>query len=284
MANPSSLRHFSTDKHVHGQWDTRVVGGRNPLIRAAISYCSYKRAYVDTLAKITHGEFVLDAGCGKGAYSHWYQTRRPAAVCIAVDWSEAALRQVIPSPTGRIFRVCADVRFLPFRSECMDALFSVDTLGHIDNCAIGLDEFSRVCKKNATLFLHSECRDYQERWPDRALIRQLGEDMPARCDGHEFIKFADDLYALYSRRFQLQSFINPAGYCGFFLGYPEKYQMAFAQANWRLLTVITSVFALLKKAPLLGIFIRYVNAFSNHCEVFFGLKGGGSCFAMMKKP
>jgi SAM-dependent methyltransferase len=285
MANPLSLRLFSTDKHTHGQWNTRIIQTRNPLVRAAVSYCSFKRAGVDVLAKKTEGaHFVLDAGCGKGAYSHWYLGRNPSAVCIAVDWSEEALRRVQPSMKGRLLRVCADMRFLPFQGASMDALFSIDVLGHIDNCASALDEFSRVCKNGAFLFIHSECRDYQKRWPDRRLIKQLGEDMLARYDGHDFIKFSRELYELYSRRFQMQSFLNPAGYCGFFLGYPEKYRMAFAKAGWRSLAFIISVFALLKRAPVLGLSIRCVNAFTNRCEVFFELKGGGSCFAMMKKP
>ena len=30
--------------------------------------------------------------------------------------------------------------------------------------------------------------------------------------------------------------------------------------------------------------MRLINAFTNHAEVFFGLSGGGSCFAALKKP
>jgi len=41
------------------------------------------------------------------------------------------------------------------------------------------------------------------------------------------------------------------------------------------MTLITSIFAALKKLPLIGISVRFLNAFTNHCEVFFGLKGGG---------
>jgi ubiquinone/menaquinone biosynthesis C-methylase UbiE len=286
MSNSSSLRHFSTDKHLRGQWDTRVAIAKNPFIRAIISYCSLKRALVDTLAKTSKAaHFVLDGGCGKGAYSHWYLGKRPLAVCIAVDWSEAALRTLRPAAGGgQILRLCADVRFLPLTSGSMDALFSIDTLGHIDNCASALDEFSRVCKNGAPLFLHSECGDYRKKWPDSALIRRLGEDLIARHDGHNFLKEAAELYRLYSRRFQIQSFIHPAGYCGFILGYPEKYRMAFMQAHYRFLFFLTSIFALLKTTPALGAAIRLLNALTNHCEVFLGLKGGGSCFALMKKP
>jgi hypothetical protein len=112
----------------------------------------------------------------------------------------------------------------------------------------------------------------------------LGEDVLARHDGHNFLNNANELYALFSRRFQMQSFVHPAGYCGFFLGYPEKYRMAFIQAHCRALALLTSVFVVLKRAPVFGFAVRLLNALTNHCEVFLGLKGGGSCFAMMKKP
>jgi|WetSurMetagenome_2_1015567.scaffolds.fasta_scaffold335801_2 ubiquinone/menaquinone biosynthesis C-methylase UbiE len=283
MAALSSMRRFSADKHKLGLWDTRVATPRNPLLRALASYISYKRRGVDELARSTPADVVLDAGCGIGAYSQWYCSRRPVATCISLDWSEEALRRAPPSGIGRILRVCGDVRFLPIKSACVEALFSIDTLGHIDNCASALDEFSRVCKNGATLFLHSECRDYQKRWPDKALIKRLGEDVLARYDGHEFIKMADDLYVQYSRRFHVTSFFNPAGYLGFLLGYPDKYRMAFKAAGWQVPLLATIVFAFLKKTPLVGVALRLVNAFTNHCEVYFGLKGGGSCFAMMKK-
>jgi ubiquinone/menaquinone biosynthesis C-methylase UbiE len=285
MAKRRSTHRFSTEKHITGQWNTRVVLSGNPLLRAVISYCSYKRFHVDKLATVVNSlHFVLDAGCGKGAYSHWFLGKRPSSACIAVDWSEAALHMVEPSGKGTILRVCADVRHLPFRSASIDGLFSIDTLGHIDDCAMALDEFQRVCKVGSPLFLHSECSDYQKMWPDSALIRQLGKDMLARHDGHDFLKSAQELYMLYSRRFRMLSFFNPAGFCGVLLGYPEKYCMVFKEAQWPFMAIAASVFAWIKKAPVLGGAIRLANAWTNHCEVFFGFKGGGSCFAMMKKP
>jgi ubiquinone/menaquinone biosynthesis C-methylase UbiE len=285
MAKHRSVRRFSTEKHLQGQWNTRVIVSQSPLLRAAVSYCSYKRHHVEKLAKCKEAlHFVLDAGCGKGAYSHWFLGRRPSTACLAVDWSEAALRMVRPSCRGRIFRVCADVCHLPFRSATVDGLFSIDTLGHVRDCVKALDEFFRVCKNGSTIFLHSECSDYQKKWPDSALIKQVGEDVLARHDGHSFLKTADELYTFYSQRFRVLSFLNPAGYCGFFLGYPEKYRIAFKRARWHLLACAASIFAGIKKTPVLGLIIRIVNALTNRCEVFFGFKGGGSCFAMVKKP
>jgi ubiquinone/menaquinone biosynthesis C-methylase UbiE len=284
MAQSRQQRAFSDSKHNDGQWNTRIFIPRYRLLRACAAYCSFKRAGVDELAKKSNNaNFILDAGAGSGAYSHWYCGRANASACIAVDWSEKALRRIPLCNAGRILPVCADLRFLPFRSSSIDALFSIDTLGHIQHCESALDEFSRVCKSGAKLFLHSECRDYQSRWPDRSLMRKLGDDIAARNDGHDFLKYSAELYEQYSRRFRVRSFINPAGYCGFILGYPEKYYGAFLKAHLHIWGSIARLFSLLKKAPGIGIGLRFVNALTNHCEVFFKLKGGGSCFAKLVK-
>jgi ubiquinone/menaquinone biosynthesis C-methylase UbiE len=281
---PRYDRKFSENKHSIGQWKTRVFISRHPLIRAATAFCSLKRAGVDNLAKANKkARIILDAGAGGGAYSHWYLGRAAHGVCIAVDWSENALRRIAQPQAGVILPVCADLRFLPFRSLSIDALFSIDTLGHINRCESALDEFARVCKSGADLFVHSECRDYQSRWPDRNLIKILGDDTLARSDGHDFLKYFAELYEHYCRRFQIKSFVNPAGYFGFILGYPEKYKPAFLKAHWRFWGLLAGFFSVLKKTPVIGLGLRAANALTNHCEIFLRLKGGGSCFAELKK-
>lgn len=286
MKTGKDTRSFSTQKHAQGHWDTSISKTGNPVLRFMFSYLSYKRKGVDALARemaaITPA-LVLDAGAGKGAYAYWFLGKKNATV-ITIDWSFDALRGVFAPKQGGILRVCADLHMLPFKSEVADGLFSIDTLGHVENCATVLDEFLRVCKPSSLLFVHSECSDYRSRWPDRALIARLHKDVPAEYDGHLSLHRTEELYALYSRRFHVRSFVNPAGYLGWLLGYPEKYRMAFMAAHWAPMTLITSIFAKLKSLRLIGIKIRFLNAFTNHCEVFFGLKGGGSCFAMLKKP
>jgi SAM-dependent methyltransferase len=247
---------------------------------------SYKRKGVDALARAMGAQtpgFVFDAGAGKGAYAAWFLSRKKTTI-IAIDWSFDALRVLCAPRQGRIIPVCADLQMLPFKSAVADALYSIDTLGHVDDCAMALDEFLRVCKPASPLFIHSECSDYRSRWPDKALIAKLHKDLPAEYDGHVSLHRSEELYTLYCRRFHVKSFVNPAGYFGWLLGYPEKYRMAFAAANFAPMTFITSIFAMLKKLPLIGICVRCLNAFTNHCEVFFGLNGGGSCFAALKKP
>jgi Methyltransferase domain. len=256
------------------------------MLRCLLSYVSYKRKGVDALARemaTVSPAFVLDAGAGKGAYAHWFLGKKKATI-IAIDWSFAALRELCAPQQGRILPVCADLQMLPFKSGVANGLFSIDTLGHLNNCEMALDEFLRVCKPSSPIFIHSECGDYQSRWPDKRLIARLHKDVLADYDGHVSLHRAEELYRLYSRRFHVLSFINPAGYFGWLLGYPEKYRMAFAAAHFAPMTFITFIFAKLKRLPFIGMKVRCLNAFTNHCEVFFGLKGGGSCFAMLKKP
>jgi ubiquinone/menaquinone biosynthesis C-methylase UbiE len=286
MITGNGSRTFSTQKHVQGHWDTSISKTSNGLARGLLSYLSYKRKGVDALARAMGAQtpgFVFDAGAGKGAYAHWFLGKKTTTI-IAIDWSFDALRGLCAPRQGCIIPVCADLHMLPFKSGVADALYSIDTLGHVDNCAKALDEFLRICKPASLLFIHSECNDYRLRWPDRWLIKRLHKDLLAEYDGHLSLHRSEELYALYSRRFHVKSFVNPAGYFGWLLGYPEKYRMAFAAARFKSMTLITSIFAMLKKLPIIGICVRFVNAFTNHCEVFFGLQGGGSCFAALKTP
>lgn len=286
MMTGHGTRTFSSLKHAQGDWDTSISKTSNRVLRCLLSYMSYKRNGVDALARAIGTEtpgFVLDAGAGKGAYAHWFLGKKKTTI-IAIDWSFDALRELCRPQQGRIVPVCADLHMLPFKSGVADALYSIDTLGHVHDCAMALDEFLRICKPASLLFIHSECSDYRSRWPDRWLIERLHKDWLAEYDGHVSLFRAEELYKHYGRRFHVESFINPAGYFGWLLGYPEKYRMAFAAARLSPMTFITSIFATFKRLPLIGIGVRCLNAMTNHWEVFFGLKGGGSCFALLKKP
>jgi SAM-dependent methyltransferase len=284
MTKGLDTRSFSDQKHAHGRWNTATVKTDRGFIRAALCYVSQKRKGVDALAKsAVSPAVVFDAGAGKGAYGHWFLGRKEATI-IAIDWSPSALHLIEAPATGRILSVCADLHFLPFKPAVADALYSIDSLGHVRDCALALDEMMRVCKPSAPLFIHSECCDYRSRWPDNALIEKLGRDMPAEQDGHLFLHSSEHLHTLYSRRFHVRSFTNPAGYFGWLLGYPEKYQPAFIAAGWKGAALLSGAFSAIKNLPVIGGLMRLINAFTNHAEFFFGLSGGGSCFAMLKKP
>jgi SAM-dependent methyltransferase len=236
---------------------------------------------VDRLAAVTRPRArVLDLGCGTGAYTHWFAGRTTAWI-IALDWSETALRHVASPRRGTVARVCADARYLPLKQECIEAVFSIDTLGHIARRETVLDELVRVTAPGARLFLHSECADPVDRWPDRMLVRRLGTDAVGEQDGHVDLPRGDDMHRAFGRRFALEWFASPAGLAGWLLGYPEKYRPAFRAAKAPFLTALTSLFAALKRMPVAGGLMRLTNALTNHLELFLGLTGGGSCFALL---
>lgn len=286
---PRNARDFNNSKHGRGDWNTTILTYKKGPLRAAADYCSAKRRGVTDLADVVRRpHFVLDAGAGNGAYSIWYLARTPACV-LCVDIAVPALRRITPAHRqsgvgGRVCPVCADLAALPFKQNVFDAIFSIDTLGHVSDVNATLDEFVRTASPAARLFLHSECADYTVRWPDKALIARLGADTPAERDGHAHLRMSRDLFVLYSRRFRLLSFINPAGYAGWCLGYPEKYRDAFDKAGWKGLRFVAGVLAACKRLPVVGTAMRVINATTNHLEVFFGFSGGGSCFAHLRKP
>jgi SAM-dependent methyltransferase len=281
---------FNDAKHVSGEWNTTVIATRSRWLRFCGDFLSQKRKGVDELAAMVPSAsgMVLDAGAGQGAFGVWFASRNSSTV-VSVDSSFEALRRARNNAAsrrlkGRIIAVCADIGALPFRQERFCATFSIDTLGHVADVNKVLDELLRCSSAGAPLFLHSECADYRRRWPDRMLMAKLGQDLPARKDGHTGLLDARDLFMLYTRRFRVISFVNPAGYLGWFLGYPEKYRPAFAAAGRGGFALFLGLCAIVKKLPALGILLRLTNALSNHLENFLGLTGGGSCFAFVRKP
>lgn len=279
MLQGENDRLFSQQKHANQQWHTRRLPAGSRLIRQVACILSFKRQGVDKLARnLFPHSVVADFGAGKGAYCHFLLDRIPCTV-IALDWSAEALRTIPLPAQGSIFRVCADLHHLPIKPACIDACYSVDTLGHLRKQEKALSEIVRICRGNAALFLHSECSDYERRWPDRVLIRRTGFDPIADLDGHVGIRSANAMRVLYEQYFSLASFFSPAGILGWLMGYPEKYSAAFKNAGMLPLYLITLFFALLKKNPLSGFVLRFINMCSNRCELTIGLTGGGSCFA-----
>lgn len=283
--NTLQKRNQSEDLHVSGRWQTTISSTGNPFIRLLWNFLSYKRKGISYLAaQATNAKHVLDLGAGNGAYSQWFLGRKSPVTITAVDWSFTGLQKIITSPKGSCNRVCADIHNLPFKSQVFDTLFSIDTLGHVSHLNMVLDEVLRVTENGARLFLHSECSDYQYRWPDKHLIRKNKRDILAEQDGHFSLKTSALIHSLYQQRFHIRSFFSPAGILGWLLGYPEKYRLGFKQAHYHLLTGLTTLFASIKKIPVLGAALRFLNASTNHLELFFGLYGGGSCFSFLEKP
>lgn len=279
------LKDFSEKLHIKKQWYTRISTTRNPFIRFFIDHISFKRKEISKLASLKCSKsMVLDSGAGNGAYSHWFLGKNKNVIIIAVDWSFEALKNYKKSDCSRIFTICADVHCLPIKPGVFNKIFSIDTLGHVSNIPSVLDELFRVATDGSCLFLHSECSDYQCRWPDSMLIKKNKKDILAEYDGHFSLQSARTMRALYGQRFVIKSFYSPAGIMGWLLGYPEKYVNSFKKSGFMFFYLITLLFSFIKKIPLCGYILKLVNAWTNKLELFFGVWGGGSCFATLKKP
>lgn len=274
----SSTKTFVNLKHANRDWETSRFLFSNPVLRMFLNFISFKREGVSRLAQALNPKsLVIDLGGGIGAYAQWLLQQKPCIVVVA-DLSFLALTRITPPRYGTIFRVCADLRQLPFKPDIFDGAMSIDALGHVVDLDAVLDEANRVCKSCARLFLHSECADYRSRWPDRTLIKTLGYDFGAQMDGHEGLMMSFQFRAICARKFYVLDFFSVAGYCGWFLGYPEKYFKAFKAAKWRGLYLPTRLLAFVKRTFLIGAGMRLVNAMTNRIEKLLRLSGGGSCF------
>lgn len=278
--NHGGQRLFSEKKHQSRQWNTTAVVSGNGLFRAWCNWISFKRHGVDSVARrVKKNPLLLDLGCGNGAYTFWFLGRHPDASVVMVDWAVHALRKNTLPCQYRTYRVCADIHALPFKTGCFDAVFSIDTLGHVQNQEMVLDEVARAARQKALLFLHCECSDYKNRWPDTVLIKRNKADVLAFLDGHYSLFPSDTIREKLQKRFRIRNFYSPAGLLGWLTGYPEKYCIAFRQASLPVLSIVTAVSAAIKKIPVAGSLLRMINALSNHLELCIGLQGGGSCFA-----
>lgn len=279
MPQDTNERNFSRQKYRSGCWRTTSVPCANPIVRRGIRLLSFKHQCVDELARKCNPDFtVVDFGCGIGSYSHFFLCHCPSTLC-AIDWSPEALGRIPKPKKGNLFRICADLHFLPLKSSTVDALFSVDTLGHCKNQELALDEINRICRSGAPLFLHSECSDFRRHWPDRLLVKKDGSDCLSDIDGHFSIRPSTAMRSLYEQRFSLKGFFSPRGILAWCIGYPEKYCKAFRSCGNTILTVITCLFSTVKSLPGMKPVFRCMNTFSNRCELFLGIEGGGSCFA-----
>ncbi|MGD9201275.1 MAG: methyltransferase domain-containing protein [Chitinispirillia bacterium] len=279
-----NLRDFSENRHKHGNWKTKLIIRPNRFYIFFLSFLSFKRAGVYKLSSRTKDNtVVLDLGSGKGSYSHWYLSNKPDSKFIAVDWSLFALKNIPYAQHYSIQKVCADIHHLPFKPNIFTDLFSVDTLGHVSDIEQVLEEILRVTSRGCNMFIHSECNDYQKRWPDSLLMRINKKDVIAELDGHFALHSSNQLLTLYEKRFRVKRFFSPAGILGWLLGYPEKYRYAFQKSGLYLFFFIVLLFSGIKKAPLFGPMLRFVNSLTNRVEVIFGIHGGGSCFAFLEK-
>lgn len=104
---------------------------------------------------------VLDAGCGEGRLS--LEFFRNGARCVfAVDLSSEVMKRARESAMvygNDLNLVRCDIEWLPLASETFDISACLDTLVHLPNPARGMQELSRVTKKEGKIAVNMTNRN-----------------------------------------------------------------------------------------------------------------------------
>lgn len=108
---------------------------------------------------------VLDAGCGRGAFSFTLAQLFPQAEIVGVDMDSQQLstNEKI-AEYARLENVDfqeADVTKLPFNNE-FDTVLSVDNLEHVEDDEVAIGALLKSLKKGGTLVVHVPA--YERRW------------------------------------------------------------------------------------------------------------------------
>lgn len=95
-----------------------------------------------SLLGIISSDFVLDVGCGPGAYLDDIKKKKHT-FCVGLDLSFDAIRK---RHTWDNFLVVADMHYLPFKANSFTKLFSLGTVEHTPNTKKVLAEVARMLK------------------------------------------------------------------------------------------------------------------------------------------
>lgn len=141
ISSPSNAVDLSPD--VYARWRSSYLGAATDRIEQEAIFAA---------AGELKGRFVLDAGCGDGAFSLRAEAR--GARVVAVDISEAMLnaarRRALSGATAVEF-LTASVEDLPFDVESFDVVFMLTVLCTVNNPSRAVREAYRVLKHGGRL-------------------------------------------------------------------------------------------------------------------------------------
>jgi ubiquinone/menaquinone biosynthesis C-methylase UbiE len=100
---------------------------------------------------------VLEVGCGRGAgASLIFREFRPSmlhAMDLDMEMIRKAVANFSPGDPNTAFMYVGDVFRLPYRGECLDAVFGFGVLHHVPDWRGALTEIARVLKTGGLYFL-----------------------------------------------------------------------------------------------------------------------------------
>jgi ubiquinone/menaquinone biosynthesis C-methylase UbiE len=133
-------------------WAERwVVNNPSRVLQQRIELAIMKR-----MAPLNPGAVILEVGCGRGAGANLIRKIFRPSVMLAsdldIDMIQRAQGYLSAEDVGALSFHVADTRYLPFRSETVDALFLFGVLHHIPEWQAGLREIVRVLKPAGLLY------------------------------------------------------------------------------------------------------------------------------------
>jgi SAM-dependent methyltransferase len=108
-------------------------------------------------AQFARGRRVLDAACGE-AYGSQILADAGAAAVVGVDLDEQVIASASAAKPELAFAV-ADLRQLPFGDDEFDLIVSFETIEHVPDPELVLDEFRRVLRPDGMLALSTPNRE-----------------------------------------------------------------------------------------------------------------------------
>ncbi|MHC4661907.1 MAG: SAM-dependent methyltransferase [Planctomycetota bacterium] len=133
-----------------------------------------KKQFIVSLAMISPGMRVLDAGCGRGEFSAHFAKR--GAVVDSVDYSAASVRMTLET-AGRFgenifagMRIArCDVRSLPYSTGAFDRIVMADIVEHMHERELdeAFAEMARVLAPDGVLVVHTAPNRWRDvyNWP-----------------------------------------------------------------------------------------------------------------------
>jgi ubiquinone/menaquinone biosynthesis C-methylase UbiE len=117
----------------------------NPMYWSGVvkDFCDYYH--------LNEGSKILDVGCAKGFMLYDFHKLNLNLDLYGIDISKYAIDNCVPEVKNKL--QIANAIKLPFEDNFFDLVISINTIHNLDKveCAIALQEISRVSKKNAFL-------------------------------------------------------------------------------------------------------------------------------------
>jgi len=130
----------------------------NSSLQKEISQIIFETYYTSSFSNLfTHGEFILEAGCGFGRYCFWLQKSGVSSVGVDIIREALVTGSKYAKSNGlESYFVLADVTNLPFKNGVFDGYISLGVIEHFkskDHVKCSFSEMHRVLNDRGKAFV-----------------------------------------------------------------------------------------------------------------------------------